>query len=579
MIGAALYLSQRSFVNAMRRRLERLRQPKYLIGFCIGLLYFYWLIFRPSGSGAVHPYDSAIPASWHLGEAFAVVGLVVMMLLTWVFGRAETPFTFQLAETDFLFTAPLTRPQLLRFRLVRSQLALLVSAVFSVLVFSRGHFHAGLLLRVAGVWLLYLTLQLHNAGAALVRASLSQQGVTGVKRRLVSLAVLGGLLAALWLGLRTTVPEVVAGWQESAAQGAAVLVRALHHGVLGVALWPFFAVVGPLLASGAAEFAMRLPAALAVVAVHFLWVMRSTLAFEEAAVEHANRVARRLEAMRHGRADLPARPGTGGAPRTLVRLAPTGPPAGAIVWKNVTGALREFRPRTLLLLGLLVFVFGTALSGREGPAGPGLVAVLSLAVAGVVLLFGPLALRYDLRRDLELLDVLKTWPVRSRDLIAAQVLAPALLISAVVCLGLCGAFAASLADAALPPMGERIAYLVAALAAVPPVVLVLLLVQNAAVLLFPAWTTIGPERATGFEAMGQRILIFAGTACALCIAVLPAALVGGLAGIVAHAAGGGRAWTAAAWSVTGAAMLGFECYLAVRVLAPVFDRMEPAGMR
>jgi hypothetical protein len=205
--------------------------------------------------------------------------------------------------------------------------------------------------------------------------------------------------------------------------------------------------------------------------------------------------------------------------------------------------------------------------------------VLSLALAGVVLLFGPLALRYDLRRDLDLLDVLKTWPVRSRDMVGAQVLAPALVIAAVVWLGILGAFATSLSNASLPPMGERIAYLIAGLVAVPPVVLVLVLVQNAAVLLFPAWTTIGPERATGFEAMGQRILIFVGTAFALLVAVLPAALVGAVLGIAAHALGAGRASTAAIWSVSGAAMLGFECWLVVMVLGPVFEKMEAGGLR
>lgn len=577
MIAAALYLSQRSFVNSMRRRIERLRQPKYLIGFCIGLLYFYWLIVRPSGSGGPRPYDGSIPASWHLGEVFAVAGLLAVVLLTWAFGTAETPFTFQLAETDFLFTAPLTRRQVIQFRLVRSQLALLVSALFSVILFSRAHFHTGLLLRVFGVWLLYLTLQLHNAGAALVRASLTEQGVTGIKRKIGSLVVLGGLVAALWLGLRATVPEVLAAWDESPDRGAAVLVQALHHGALGVALWPFFAISGPLLASGPTEFLARLPAALVVLAVHYLWVIRSTLAFEEAAVEHANRVARRIEAMRRGRADVPTHSGKGGVSRALVPLSATGSPAGAIVWKNVTGALREFRPRTLLLLGILVFAVGSALAGRGGAQV--LVPVLSLALAGVVLLLGPLALRYDLRRDLDLLDVLKTWPVRPRDLVGAQVLAPTLVLSAVSGLAILGAFATSLSNASLPPMGERIVYLIAGLLAVPPVVLVLVLVQNAAVLLFPAWTTIGPERATGFEAMGQRILIFVGTAFALLIAVLPAAVVGAVLGIAAHALGAGRAATAAIWSVSGAAMLGFECWLVVMLLGPVFEKMEAGGLR
>jgi len=591
MIGAALYLSRRSFVNSIRRRLERLRQPKYLIGFAVGLLYCYWIIVQPGGrGGGSRPAAGGggaglVPVTLLAGETIAVAGLCVVVALTWLLGKAETPFAFQLAETDFLFTAPLTRQQVLRFRLVRSQLALFVSAVFSVLLFSRGRFDASQLLRVAALWLLYFTLQLHSAGVALVRASLTQQGITGLRRKLLSIAVLGGLVTALWLGLRDALPAVEAAWRVGFEEGAAALSQALRQGALGIALWPCFAVTGPLLASGPAEFAARLPAAIAVAGVHYLWVLRSTLAFEEAAVEHAGRVARRIDAMRRGRVDVPTR--SGGVARPLVPLSATGSPTGAIVWKNVTGALREFRPRTLIVLAVVVLVMGWSLgggggsvaSGGAGGGAGGLVAMLSLAVAGVVVLFGPLALRYDLRRDLELLDVLKVWPVRARDLIAAQVLAPALLISAVAGIGLVGAFFASLGWGALPPVSQRMGYLLAALAAVPAVVLVLLLVQNAAVLLFPAWTTIGPERATGFEAMGQRILVFVGTAFALFIAVLPAALVGALAGVTVLALGAGAGWTAAAWSVAGAATLVLECYLVVMLLGPVFERLETGGLK
>jgi ABC-2 type transport system permease protein len=279
--------------------------------------------------------------------------------------------------------------------------------------------------------------------------------------------------------------------------------------------------------------------------------------------------------MRRGRVEVPTRPG--GVARPLLPRGPSGRPAGAIVWKNVTGALREFRPRTLVVIAVLVLALGWSLGGVGGAGG--LVAVLCLALTAVVVLFGPLALRYDLRRDLELLDVLKSWPIPARDLIAAQVLAPALLVSAVACMGLLGAFVASFGHAALLPVTQRAAYLIAALAAVPAVVLVLLLVQNAAVLLFPAWTTIGPDRATGFEAMGQRILIFVGTVFALFIAVLPATIVGGVVGIAVHALGANAGWTAAAWSVAGAATLAVECYLAVMVLGPVFERLETAGLR
>ena len=36
MIGAALYLARGSLVNGLRRRVRRLRQPKYLAGFAVG---------------------------------------------------------------------------------------------------------------------------------------------------------------------------------------------------------------------------------------------------------------------------------------------------------------------------------------------------------------------------------------------------------------------------------------------------------------------------------------------------------------------------------------------------------------
>jgi len=82
-----------------------------------------------------------------------------------------------------------------------------------------------------------------------------------------------------------------------------------------------------------------------------------------------------------------------------------------------------------------------------------------------------------------------------------------------------------------------------------------------------------------FEAMGQRILVFVGTALALVIAVLPAAIVGGVFAVLVHTVGAGTGWTAAAWSVTGSAVLVFECYLGTMLLGPVLEKLEPAGLK
>src|SRR5207247_2597184 len=182
---------------------------------------------------------------------------------------------------------------------------------------------------------------------------------------------------------------------------------------------------------------------------HYIWVVRSTLAFEEAAVEHAAKLARRIEAVRQGR--WAARPShaaksTG---RIRLRLAPTGGPGVAILWKNTVGATRDLSQRTFILIA--VVVIGGSIALARGP-------------------------------------------MRGLDL-----------------------------GAGLPATGA--------------VLLVLVLVQNAAVLLFPAWVSVGRDRAVGLEATGQRILMTAGSMVVLVVALVPAIVVGGIAGVAARAGG------------------------------------------
>src|SRR2546430_6149981 len=128
-----------------------------------------------------------------------------------------------------------------------------------------------------------------------------------------------------------------------------------------------------------------------------------------------------------------------------------------------------------------------------------LVAVMLVALGAVALVLGPVAARCDLRQDLEMLDVLKGYPVHGREMVGGEVAAPVMLIGLVVWSCLLGAFAATAARPGpeLPPLGDRLALLLAALPATAAVLLVLVLVQNAAVLLFPAWIGLGRVRAGG----------------------------------------------------------------------------------
>jgi len=573
MIGAALYLARRSLANAMRRRLARLRQPKYLVGFTVGLAYYYWMFLRPRGQSGV----GGVPGS--AAEGIATLGLAALIAMGWLFGSSRSPLVFTPAETHFLFTAPLTRRQVLNFKLLRSQLALCLSSLLSVLLFSGGHFPATRVLRVLGLWLVFAALQMHSGVTALVRQSLEEHGVTALRRRLGALVVLAGIAGVTALTLRAQLPALAAAFGEDPATGFDALAALLHRGALGVFTWPLAALVRPALAPDLAAFAARLPAALLVVALHYAWLVRSSVAFEEVAVESAERMATRIAAWRSGRRPPPPAGAAKRARRPLTHLASTGSPLRAIAWKNVQAEWRGsgVRPPVLIAIGVLVVAWVASL-GKAAGTGLQVVAMVFLVVGAMTAVFGPYALRNDLRSDLQLWDQLKTYPLRGADLVAGEVLGPVTILSGVAWGCLVCAFMVSLTfDVPGFSISKRVAVLLAAAIATPALLGIATLIQNAAVLFFPAWISVGPNRAAGMEMLGQRLVTMVGSQLLLAIALVPALIVGAVAISIAGVAGVVGVWLAVPGAAGLAVTLGFEGMLAVTWLGRVFERSDPAA--
>ena len=573
MIGAAVYLARRSLVNGIRRRLRRLRQPKYLLGFAVGMLYYYYFFLRPRGQiGSGAPPGAA-------AEGIAILGLATLVATGWLFGSSRSPLVFTPAETQFLFTAPLTRRQVLDFKLLRSQLALALSSLLSVLLFSGGHFPATRILRVLGVWLVFAALQMHSGVTALVRQSLEEHGITAVRRRLGAFILVAGIVGAAVFALRGQVAGVQAAFAESATRGFATLTALLKGGVVGVVTWPFAALVRPALAPDLATFAARLPAALLVVAVHYVWLIRSSIAFEEVAVESAERMAVRIAAWRSGRRPPPIAGPAKRARPPLTRLAAAGGALRAIAWKNIQAEWRGSGVRipVLIAIGVLALAW-VASMGESAGTGLQLLATLSLMLGGLAVVFGPYALRNDLRSDLQLWDLLKSYPVRGADLVAGEALGPVAVLSVVWWGCLLAAFAASLAsDVPGFSVPERVAALVAGAIAGPALLAVTTLIQNAAVLFFPGWITVGPARAAGVEMIGQRLVTMVGSQLLFVIALIPAAVVGMVAVAAAGLVGVTGVWLAVPGAAALAMVLAFEAKLAVMWLGRKFERMDPAG--
>jgi hypothetical protein len=134
--GALFYLEFHSRLNRLRSRLRRLRQPKYLFGAIVGGVYFYFYFFRfliqrRQAGRAASPIP---PGHGELVEALAALIFLVMLLLMWIFPRERAALHFTEAEVAFLFPAPVGRRTLINFKLLKSQAAILLSALFMTLI-------------------------------------------------------------------------------------------------------------------------------------------------------------------------------------------------------------------------------------------------------------------------------------------------------------------------------------------------------------------------------------------------------------------------------------------------------------
>ena len=133
--------------------------------------------------------------------------------------------------------------------------------------------------------------------------------------------------------------------------------------------------------------------------------------------------------------------------------------------------------------------------------------------------------RADLRQDLVDLELLRVWPMKGWQLVLGELAVPVALLTGIEWMCLL-ALLLMAPRAGITFMDTRTASfgLVGGMILVPAICLGTVLIQNTVVLLFPAWVSLGQERARGLEASGQRVINLAMTLVALSFALIPAAL-------------------------------------------------------
>ncbi|MGO8837809.1 MAG: putative ABC exporter domain-containing protein [Limisphaerales bacterium] len=572
MISALFFLQYHMFRNRLVSRFKRLKQPKYLIGAVVGGLYFYFYFVRYlfQGFGGRSPVNWAVsPDHLQLFESVGALVLFIIVLLAWVIPHERAALTFTEAEVAFLFPAPVTRRTLIHFKLLRSQLGIFFTTLLFTL-FSR-RFGGSAWIHAFGWWLILSTLNLHFLGSSFARTLLLDHGISNRLRRLLVFGLAAAMAGSVWVWARRTLPEP--GSADTANLNAILdyAQRVLTAGPALYLLYPFRLVVRPFLAPDAAAFFGALAPVLLLFLLHYLWVVYSDVAFEEASVEASQKLAVRIAAMRAGNWQGAKKNQKARSP--WFKLAATGPSATALLWKNLIGVGQVVSVRLWIILAVVVVAVGVGLgNARTGPNLSFVAAILVATALGYSLLLGPQLLRLDFRQDLPLADILKTFPLRGWQIALGEILAPVVVLA--VCQWLLLLVGAGLVFY-LPGKQEALFLAIALGAAVllPVLDLLVLLIPNAAVLLFPSWIQTGKDSPRGIETTGQRLIFALGQLLVLTLALLPAAAAFiGVLFLLKFVVGYAAAVPFAALAAT--IILAVEAGFGVMLLGKLFERFD-----
>ena len=570
MLSATIYIMACTAKNRALRRIQRLREPRYLVGAVVGGAYLVFVLFgRFLGmrrAGAVRGRlpaapDAFLPAFGAAGPALAGLALLGLTSFSWLMPWAGGLVTFTASEKAILFSAPLSRRQLLAYRLIRSQWSSLFGAVIFAIAYPLASGPARLRGLIAG-WLLLMTVHVFFAGVMLTRvrlrhATTSRQGF----RRLPQLLTLGALTVVAGEVLRTARVAPVHTFEDVFDTLRTVSQGGLTH----VVLTPFIAIVRPLFATSMASFVATMVPALLVYVATIAWVLASHEAVDLVA-EHTNDEAERQAV---------ARPVPYSSRPAAWTLALQGRPEGIFIWKAAQQTFRIVDRRVVvqfLVAACWVAVLLTLMGRTRGGGFSRAIAAFAGIAAAFATIVGPQIFRRDLRQDLTKLEILQTWPVRPAAVVRGEILWPAGVVTGVAwVLGLLSlVLSASLFSRA--GLSMRMAVGSAALILVPSLVLVQFTIHNAAALLFPAWIPADGSQPRGVDAFGQRLILLGATWLVLLASLIPAVVVSGILGLVLYPFVG--IWILVPSAGVAATILLFEVFLATESLGPAYESLD-----
>jgi hypothetical protein len=406
----------------LRQQWRRMQTPRgaalTLLGVLLFGAWFAMLAFSLLGSGS--------PAEpLQLEQRVRVVALL-FTLLTCSSALAHRGLFLAREEIERLFSAPVRRADLVRYRLLSSSFRNGLGGLLIALVSMRGLPRPTL--AFLGILLSMQTLPVLNQIVAIGLGGLESRAAEALRR--LAKAVLVLVLLAIGALVFHLVTERSPAWLafpgQAGGPGSAAL---LAHPLLRWVTLPFVPWARMITAGSPAEFWPWFLACLTFFVLLFELCARLPFDFRELSLATAARVAARLARARRGGGAAAGR-ASARAARWNVPWIFGRSPTGAIAWRKSASIVRK--ASSTFWVSFLVLVFVSLLSGLalgedelSALVAPGLVATL-----GTFYLSS--GLRFDFREDLERMASIRSWPLSCGRIFFATLLPQVLLVSSLL---------------------------------------------------------------------------------------------------------------------------------------------------
>lgn len=423
------------FRGGMRKQFRRLKQPKHWIFLIVGgLAAVSWISMVFVNAMAGRQISSVGP------DVFVVtqISMFVLFVLTIVGALSYRGLYLPKDEIELGFSAPITRSELVRYRLFVS----MMKSLFAGLLFGIGAaVRTSSVYAFCGVFVGMMTIPIVGQGAALL--------LGGAESRIGRLAKYfpGRVLVRIGFVLFVVLAVMYANgslgdheelFESGTGTGTWTLDRFASHPLVRALLLPFTPWARIITAQSFAEFAPYFLFAVGIWFFLFESVARIGVDYRELSLATSADVAKRISRMRKGNLD----PTRGNVTRATIGwrvpwLFGRGP-FGAVAWNKTASIVRKSRGTLLISGGIITFltILGTAIT-RDRDAEKMLLHG-SYLIAGVGTLYMCAGLRFDFRMDLDIMDRVKTWPLRPSLLFLATILPEVVLVSGMLFLAVLG---------------------------------------------------------------------------------------------------------------------------------------------